>query len=303
MKTRLVFLVMLLVCSSCGTNNKPLSDAQKEKIIGEVKEQVSIFFKGCEEVNLDMCMKPMHDSPDFLYINNGYAFSYKECLDIFRPVFDTYLNQKITILDEKYSFPDNSTVLYSNHCTSLTNYKDGHAVLQDPTVMLFIFKKIDDTWKVIYGVESHIDKIVPSESSKELNQVELHKQFVGNWKTEEAKDTSVVWNVKSYGTGIDGNFKLVTNGKIIMEGKQLWGYDKNLDKYTMSEMIKGMDNALYSSWFTSKNKCTMIFYSDILNPNNASMKYEVEFTSPDKLVQTTIVNNKPTKIDTMTRMQ
>ena len=30
-----------------------------------------------------------------------------------------------------------------------------------------------------------------------------------------------------------------------MEGKQLWGYDKNLDKYTMSEMIKGMDNALY----------------------------------------------------------
>lgn len=294
---------MLLVCFSCGTNNKPLSDAQKEKIIGEVKEQVSIFFKGCEEVNLDMCMRPMHDSPDFLYINNGYAFSYKECLDIFRPVFDTYLNQKITILDEKYSFPDNSTVLYSNHCTSLTNYKDGHAVLQDPTVMLFIFKKIDDTWKVIYGVESHIDKNVPTESSKELNQVELHKQFVGNWKTEGAKDTSVVWNVKSYGTGIDGNFKLVTNDKIIMEGKQLWGYDKNLDKYIMSEMIKGMDNALYSSWFTSKNKCTMIFYSDILSPNNASMKYEVEFTSPDKLVQTTIVNNKPTKIDTMTKMQ
>lgn len=303
MKTKLIILVMLIFCFSCGTSNKPLSDAQKEKIKGEVKEQVSIFFKGCEEVNFDMAMKPMHDSPDFLYINNGYAFSYKECVDVFRPVFDSFLNQKITILDEKYSFPDNSTVLYSNHCTSLTNYKDGNAVLQDPTVMLFIFKKIDDTWKVIYGVESHIDKIVPTESSKELNQVELHKQFVGNWKTEEARDTSVVWTVKSYGTGIDGNFKLVTNGKIVMEGKQLWGYDKNLDKYTMSEMIKGMDNVLYSSWFTSKNKCTMIFYSDILSPNNASMRYEVEFKSPDKLVQTTFVNNIPTKIDTMTRME
>jgi hypothetical protein len=243
----------------------------------------------------------MHDSPDFLH--QHYAFTYKECVDVFRPVFDTFLNQKITILDEKYSFPDNSTVLYSNHCTSLTNYKDGHAVLQDPTVMLFIFKKIDDEWKVIYGVESHIDKIVPTESSKALNQVELHKQFVGNWKTEAAKDTSVVWNVKSYGTGIDGYFKLVTKGKIVMEGKQLWGYDKNLDKYTMSEMIKGMDNALYSSWFTSKNKCTMIFYGDIFNPDNASMKYEVEFKSPDTLVQTTIVNNKPTKIDTMTRIK
>ena len=303
MKTKLIFLVLLIVCFACGTNNKPLSDAQKEKIKGEVKEVVNSFFKGCEEVNLDMVLRTCLDSPDFGYINNGYAFSYKECVDIFKPVFASMLNQKITIVDEKYSFPDNTTVLYSNHCKSLTNYKDGHAILQDPTVMLFIFKKINDAWKVIYGVESHIDKNVPSESSKELNQVELHKQFVGDWKTEAGKDTVVIWNVKSYGTGIDGYFKIDTKGKIVMEGKQLWGYDKNLDKYTMSEMIKGMDNALYSSWFTSKNKCTMIFYSDILNPDNASIKYEVEFKSPDILVQTTIKNNKPVKVDTMIRVK
>ena len=37
MKTKLIFLVMLIACISCGTNNKPVSDAQKEKIIGEVK--------------------------------------------------------------------------------------------------------------------------------------------------------------------------------------------------------------------------------------------------------------------------
>ena len=303
MKTRLILLVLLIACFSCGTNNKPPSDAQKEKIKGEVKEVVNTFFKGCEEVNFDMALEPFLDSPDFLYINNGYAFSYKECVDVFRPVFNTFLNQKITILDEKYSFPDNSTVLYSNHSKSLTNYKDGHAILQDPTVMLLIFKKINNVWKVIYGVESHIDKNVPGESSKEFNQIELHKQFVGSWKSEAGKDTAVVWEVKSYGTGIDGYFKIVTKGKIVMEGKQLWGYDKNLDKCTMSEIIKGMDNALYASWFTSKNKCTMVFYTDILNPDNAARKYEVEFRSPDTLVQTTIANNKPTKIDTMTRIK
>jgi hypothetical protein len=54
MKTRLVFLAMLIFCFSCGTNNKPLSDAQKEKIKGEVKVEVNTFFKGCEEVNFDM---------------------------------------------------------------------------------------------------------------------------------------------------------------------------------------------------------------------------------------------------------
>lgn len=32
MKTRLIFLVMLIVCFSCGTNNKPLADAQKAEL-------------------------------------------------------------------------------------------------------------------------------------------------------------------------------------------------------------------------------------------------------------------------------
>ena len=32
MKTRLIFLLLLIVSFSCGTNNKPVSDAQKEPI-------------------------------------------------------------------------------------------------------------------------------------------------------------------------------------------------------------------------------------------------------------------------------
>jgi hypothetical protein len=158
MKTKIIFLLLLIVCFSCGTSNKPVSDAQKEKVKGEVKEVVNTFYKGCEEVNMDMVLGTCLNSPEFAYINNGYVFSYKECTDIFKPVFESMLNQKITIIDEKFTFPDNSTVFYSNHCKSLTNYKDGHAILQDPTVMLLIFKKIDNSWKIIYGVESYIQQ-------------------------------------------------------------------------------------------------------------------------------------------------
>ena len=69
MKTKLIFLVLLIVCFSCGTGNKPLSDAQKEKIQGEVKEVANKFIKGCEELNFDMVIEPLFDSPDFIYID------------------------------------------------------------------------------------------------------------------------------------------------------------------------------------------------------------------------------------------
>ena len=131
MKTRLIFLVMLIACISCGTNNKPVSDAQKEKIKGEIKEVVNTFIKGIEEANADMVMESFLDSPDFVDITNGRTFSYKELMAM-KPNFDAIINQKCTIVNEKYTFLDKLTVLYTAETKWSTNYKDGHSSITDP---------------------------------------------------------------------------------------------------------------------------------------------------------------------------
>ena len=303
MKTRLIFMLLLIVCFSCGTNNKPVSDAQKEKIKGEVKEVVNTFFKGGEEVNFDMAIEPFLDSPDFVYIYNGSTLSYKNCVDAFKPLFGTQINQKFTILDEKYAFLDNSTVLYTTNFKGISNFKDGHSSFADPVAMLLILKKINGKWKIIYGVESSVEKNVPSETSKELNQIELMKQMAGSWKCETAKDTTQYYDSKSYGTGLECNYKYVTKGKTVMEGKDLWGYDKRIDKYLWAEVTKGSDIEIRVIGFITNNKYEVIQYSDIFNPEKASWKIEGEFKSPDMTVETTIVNNKPVKTETWIRIK
>jgi len=45
MKPQLFIMILLIICISCGTRNKPVSDAQKEKIKGEVKEVVKFYFQ------------------------------------------------------------------------------------------------------------------------------------------------------------------------------------------------------------------------------------------------------------------
>jgi hypothetical protein len=302
MKTRLIFLVLLIACFSCGTNNKPVSDAQKEKIKGEVKEAVNTFIKGCEEVNFDMAIEPFLDSPDFVYIGNGTTYSYKELMAM-RPNYDALLNQKITIVDEKYAVLDNSTVIYSLDSKCATNYRDDHSALYDPDAVLFIFKKINSRWRVVYYVDSYVEKNVLSESLKKLNQVELLKKFVGSWKCDIAKDTTFFWDTKSYVTGLECYFKIVTKGKIVTEGRQLWGYDKNLDRCIAAEVVKGMDMMIYAVQFISNNKFKGLLYNEIPNPEKASPKFEGEFTSPDMYVETTIINNKTVKTDIYTRIK
>jgi len=140
-------------------------------------------------------------------------------------------------------------------------------------------------------------------SQAKLNQVELIKQFVGSWKVDIAEDTTCFWEARLFGTGLEGNIKYVTKGKSIEEGKQLLGYDKSTDKFIDAELMKGKDIKIFAVWFISKKKCVILLYRDISNPEQASFKEELEFKTPDIFLETIIVNNKPDKTYTFTRVK
>jgi hypothetical protein len=304
MNTRLLFLVLLIVCFSCGTNNKPVSDAQKEKIKGEIKEIVNTGFKGCEEVNPDMATGLFLDSPDFIFINNENSYDYKQLINAVKQTFSTLINQKITVNEEKFVFLDKSKAIYATKGKVLSNFKDGHAILSEPLITQFTFEKINNKWVAINLVQTSVDKPVKNtELSKELNLVELNNQLIGSWKFDYSKDTTGFIDFVTYGNGIDGTIRYVSGGKPVMEIRINWGYDKNLDKMVGLQQIKGGDIALLSGHFISKNKYLLVNYKDISNPENASWKIEGEFISPNSLKETTIVNNRPVAANTYTRVK
>jgi len=287
MKTRLIFLFLLIVCISCGTNNKPVSDAQKEKIKGEVKEVANVIFKNGEEVNFDMAMKPWLDSPDFVYLSNGYTLNYKELMDGWKINWSKLMNQKVTIVDEKYSVLDNSTVLYTTNCKWLVNYKDGHSILQDPWVMQIIFKKIDSQWRIINCVESGVEKNVASESSKGLNQAELLMQYIGNFELPSGKDTTEFVQFKSLqGKNVLSLYaKVVTKGKILLEETGFWGYEAANNKIDLSVIVSNGYVFHYTGEFTSSNRL------ELRDVNATGNKFIFERISPDEFKEISIANN------------
>ena len=294
MKTRLVILLMLIGCFSCGINNKPVSDAQKEKIKRELKEIVNTFIKGIEEANADIVMESFLDSPDFTDITNGMVFSYKDLVAM-KPNFDVILNQKCTIVNEKYTFLDKLTVLYTAETKWSTNYKDGHSSVTDPQAFLIIFKKIDNRWKVIYLVDSNVEKSIHGETSKGLNQIELFKQFAGVWKGEMGKDTIFTMEIKSFYNGFETYVKTETKGKLVLEEKALMGYDKKSGKLIESGIINNSPEIiLWALWFISEKKCEEVLLADISNPDKAILKWEFELVTPNSMVWYNLKNNKIT---------
>ena len=304
MKTRLVSLALLIVCFSCRTNNKPLSNAQKEKIQGEIKEVVNTFIKGCEEANSDIILKIFLDSPDFVAHINGHTYSYKESVDGVKSMLSKLKNQKGTIVKEKYTVLDNSCVLYTLNSKWLINLKDGRSILQDPWIVQLLFRNIDKKWRVICIAESGEEQSVKNtETSKEFNQVELVKQFAGTWKSEK-NDTINIIEDNMYGDGHEVYLKTETKGKIIWEGKSLIGYDKKRDMLIESLLEHNSANMiLWVIRFSSANKFEEIPLEDISNPENAAEKDFYELKSPDLMINTYIKNNKVVSVDTYKRVR
>lgn len=134
-----------------------------------------------------------------------------------------------------------------------------------------------------------------------LAQAELLKKFEGTWICEIGKDTIAQWDMIPWGTGFEARLKYTSLGKIVKEGRGLYGYDKILDKIVEAGITKGKDIGVFVMWFTSGNNWVLIPYSDLTAPEKAGFKMEGEFRSPDNLVETNFENNRIVKIKSWTR--
>jgi len=137
-----------------------------------------------------------------------------------------------------------------------------------------------------------------------LNQIELMKNFLGNWKCVYGKDTTMILEYKSFGTAIEGVAKIVVSEKVIMEEKSLMGYDAKNDKLIEAAMYNSFPNIiLYSDKFISANRFEEIYLEDSSNPEKANKKWEVEFKSTDLFIETFFQNNKAVEVYTFTRIK
>ena len=145
--------------------------------------------------------------------------------------------------------------------------------------------------------------LLAQNAQTKLNQVELMKQLIGSWKVDMGKDTVLFWDAKSFGTGLECYYKTVSKGKTLMEAKQLFGYDKKIDKYVAVNLVKGMDTEIWALWFISNIKYEITYYSDISSPDKSSFKVDGEFKSPNVYAETFIINGKPVMTYTYTRIK
>ena len=137
-------------------------------------------------------------------------------------------------------------------------------------------------------------------TQKQLNQMELMKQFIGTWKYELGRDTFHISETKPFGIGMISKSQIYTKNNVTDSVIQLIGYDKRAGKFIMSELIKSSPTIeICFTWFTSYNAGEIL----IIDPDNAPLKLKFEFKTPSYLVQTATKDDKVVKVVTAVKLK
>lgn len=126
-----------------------------------------------------------------------------------------------------------------------------------------------------------------------LNALESMKQYLGIWKGEVAKDTVMILNFTSYGKAIEDNYKLVTKGKILFSGKEIYGYNQEYDKIIIASLTDySPEIGLGVGWVISKDTGNVVGYQYLSNPEKDNNKVQWILIPPDSAKRIVYQNNK-----------
>lgn len=152
MKTKLFFLIFLLYCA-CTNEPKSLSEAEKVQIIDETKVLVNTIIQVCENPDPEKLKSLYLNTPDFVSMVGGVWADYDQSIKAMYGYLSSVTSQKSTIKNEKFVVLDATTVLYSANSRWEAKTKNDSTVIMDPVGMQFLFKKVDNQWKVLSWTE------------------------------------------------------------------------------------------------------------------------------------------------------
>ncbi len=151
MKKILLFLLPLILLSCGLQTGSNITDTEKETIKSELQSLMSEMILNNESGNYEKSIEPYLNSPEFCSITNGQISDYKTFIVANEQYFEALKSQKYSDSTFGYTFLNKENVIVTWGCTARIQMKNEQEMKLDPYTATLIFKKVDNSWRVVYG--------------------------------------------------------------------------------------------------------------------------------------------------------
>jgi hypothetical protein len=141
-------------------NAEELSSFEKEKIEGETRAAIETLITGCETLDMDLAFRAFSDSPDFLMMaTDGSLCDYQTYVDSNVDYLETCSRFKLTTFKDEIRILRPDMAIFSWAYGAEATLKSGEKDIVEKAGASFVFRKVDEDWKVVYYHESSLPAI------------------------------------------------------------------------------------------------------------------------------------------------
>jgi hypothetical protein len=148
-----------------GMNTQPLSVSEEKRIEQELRAAIDTLIAGCEALDMDLAFKIFADSPAFLMMaTDGSLCDYQTYLTNNVDYLMTCSEFELTTFSEEIRILNRDVAVYAWSYGAKATLKTGEQDIIDNAGASFVFRRVDDEWRVVYYHESSVaPKRVPLE--------------------------------------------------------------------------------------------------------------------------------------------
>jgi len=166
-KQTFLFPILLLLNACSTTNQKEPQSMNNTKIIAEVKKAADALSTYSASSQLDSLLACYADVKDFrAFSADGIMRNFDEFRKIATGFYDSVSRQQVSTIREDFSVIDSNLVIVSWLGNIDAFFKNGNTMKMKNYGVTFVFKKIDNQWKVIHSHESSLPPEILKASEK-----------------------------------------------------------------------------------------------------------------------------------------
>jgi hypothetical protein len=134
-----------------------LSSTEKTEIEGNLQEAIDTLITGCENLDMEMAFQIFSNSPDFLMMaTDGTVCDYQTYLNDNVNYLSSCSSFKLTTFQREIRVLDRNTAVLAWAYGAEATLKTGERDIIERAGASFLFKQVEDEWKVVYYHESSV---------------------------------------------------------------------------------------------------------------------------------------------------
>jgi hypothetical protein len=156
MKPALLIILILFFVAGCTSQDPlPMTPQEQEVAKKEIRAVSDRIVQSLNTMDLEALLQPYWNSPEFVLVNTeGSMGDYQTTRNGTVEMFNLLASLKYTTVKDEFRFLPDNTVIYAWFGKSEFAFKTGQQARIDAYAITFVFRKVENTWKIIYAHES-----------------------------------------------------------------------------------------------------------------------------------------------------